>query len=92
MMRVKTVSAMNLSLALLMNWPLALLLLVPADAAAAAPAPDAPRRVVDAAKTPDTVALRRLIDQRMDVNDTDVDGTSALHWAVHRDDEVHRPA
>ena len=86
MMRVKTVSAMNLSLALLMNWPLALLLLVPADAAAAAPAPDAPRRVVDAAKTPDTVALRRLIDQRMDVNDTDVDGTSALHWAVHRDD------
>ena len=86
MMRVKTVSAMNLSRALLMNWPLALLLLVPADAAAAAPAPDAPRRVVDAAKTPDTVALRRLIDQRMDVNDTDVDGTSALHWAVHRDD------
>ena len=39
-----------------------------------------------AAKQGDIRALRAMVQRRADVNVPDVDGTTALHWAVHRDD------
>ena len=68
------------------GWSLALLLTYAGTATGEAPRTDTARRVVDVAKTADIQTLRRLIDERTDVNDPDVDGTTALHWAVHRDD------
>ena len=41
--------------------------------------------IVDAIKAGDTVRLRSLIEQRVDVNATLADGTTALHWAVDLD-------
>jgi serine/threonine-protein phosphatase 6 regulatory ankyrin repeat subunit B len=49
--------------------------------AAAAVAP-----LVDAVKSRDRAAALKLIDQRVDVNSAEPDGTTALHWAVHQDD------
>jgi ankyrin repeat protein len=43
-------------------------------------------RVADAAKRADRAAVRALIGQKADINATQADGTTALHWAVHRDD------
>ena len=43
-------------------------------------------RVVQAAKAGDTGALRSLLAGGADVNSTAPDGSTALHWAVHRDD------
>jgi ankyrin repeat protein len=43
-------------------------------------------RLVDAVKNRDAAAVRTLIQQRVDVNATESDGTSALHWAVRSDD------
>src|SRR5690242_5142485 len=48
------------------------------------PAATAP--IVDAARQGDTVTLRRLIQQRPDVNSAAPDGDTALHWAVYHDD------
>jgi ankyrin repeat protein len=42
--------------------------------------------LVAAAKSGDRAALRALVEQRADVNAADGDGTTALHWASHRDD------
>jgi ankyrin repeat protein len=42
-------------------------------------------RVADAAMKSDTAAVRALIQQKADVNVAQVDGATALHWAVHRD-------
>jgi len=42
-------------------------------------------RVADAAMKSDTAAVRALIQQKADVNAAQVDGATALHWAVHRD-------
>ena len=42
--------------------------------------------VVDAVKSGDRAAAMTLIAQRVDVNAPEVDGTTALHWAVHRGD------
>ena len=44
--------------------------------------------LLEAVKKGDLAAVRELLRQRGDVNVNvaDVDGTSALHWAVHRDD------
>jgi ankyrin repeat protein len=42
--------------------------------------------LTEAAKTGDTSAALRLIDQKADVNAAEVDGTTALHWAVHNND------
>jgi ankyrin repeat protein len=47
---------------------------------AAGPAP-----LVDAAKAGDVAAVRAAIQQKADVNATASDGSTALHWAVHRD-------
>ena len=45
-----------------------------------------PSDVADAAMRADTAAVRALIAKKADVNAAQVDGATALHWAVHRDD------
>jgi uncharacterized protein len=42
--------------------------------------------VADAAMRGDKSALRALLDKKADVNAAQVDGTTALHWAVRADD------
>jgi ankyrin repeat protein len=42
--------------------------------------------LIDAVKNGDKVALRALIQKKVDVNATDADGSTALHWASYRDD------
>lgn len=42
--------------------------------------------VADAAMKGDKAALHTLIEQKADVNAPQVDGATALHWAVYRDD------
>jgi len=42
--------------------------------------------LVDAVKNQDQATARALIEQKVDVNETQADGATALHWAVHRDD------
>ena len=42
-------------------------------------------RLVDAAKTQDTEAVRRLLKQGVPVNVSQPDGFTALHWAAQRD-------
>ena len=42
--------------------------------------------LIDAAKNADKVALRALVQKGVDVNATEGDGTTALHWASYRDD------
>jgi ankyrin repeat protein len=42
--------------------------------------------LLDAARTGDRAAVRTLIRQRVDVNVSEPDGTTALHWAAQRDD------
>jgi ankyrin repeat protein len=43
-------------------------------------------RLVEAVKTGNTAAVLALLKQNVDVNATQGDGATALHWAVHRDD------
>jgi ankyrin repeat protein len=43
-------------------------------------------RLTDAAKRGDAQAVRSLLQQKVDVNEAGVDGTTALHWAVRADD------
>jgi ankyrin repeat protein len=59
----------------------AALLICAASAGAAAGKSD----VADAVMKGDTTALRTLIDRKADVNAPQVDGATALHWAVHHD-------
>jgi uncharacterized protein len=42
-------------------------------------------RLVDAARQGNAPAVRALLQQRVDLNAAGPDGTTALHWAVHRD-------
>ena len=42
--------------------------------------------LIDAVKSGDRSAAIALIDRRADVNATEADGTTALHYAVHQDD------
>src|SRR5512132_644194 len=42
--------------------------------------------LIEAAKNGDRAALRVLIEQKVDVNAADADGTTALHWSAYRDD------
>ena len=42
--------------------------------------------LVDAARNTDRVAVRALLQRGTDVNAAEADGTTALHWASHRDD------
>src|SRR4051812_35549649 len=43
--------------------------------------------VADAAAKGDKVAVRTLVAAKADVNAPQVDGATALHWAIYRDDE-----
>jgi ankyrin repeat protein len=52
---------------------------------AASAALAAESRVADAAMKSDLAGVRALIQQKADVNAPQVDGATALHWAVHRD-------
>ena len=45
-------------------------------------------RLPDAAMQGDKDAVRSLLDQRVDVNAPQGDGTTALHWAAYKDDAV----
>ena len=42
--------------------------------------------LIDAVKHADHAALRALLAKKVDVNAAEGDGTTALHWASHRDD------
>jgi ankyrin repeat protein len=42
--------------------------------------------VADAAQNGDRAAVQKLIQQKADVNAAQVDGATALHWAVYRED------
>jgi uncharacterized protein len=63
-----------------MRWALPILLFVSITAQAAAV------RLVDAVKSRDKAAIRTLLNQRVDVNAAEADGTTALHWAARADD------
>ena len=54
-------------------------------AALAMPASAATPPLVEAARRGDASAVQKLLAQRADVNVTEVDGTTALHWAAHHD-------
>ena len=54
------------------------------SASAAAAATKSP--VADAAMNGDAAAVQKLLAQKADVNAPQVDGGTALHWAVYRDD------
>jgi len=43
-------------------------------------------RLVDAVKRQDSQAIQALLAQKVDVNITQPDGATALHWAAYRDD------
>jgi len=58
----------------------ALLLLLMATAATAQPTSTP---LIEAIKDADLAQLQALINQGVDVNESTVDGTSALHWAAH---------
>jgi uncharacterized protein len=60
----------------------AALVVLAASSAAAAGKSD----VADAAMKGDKAALRTLVQKKADVNAPQVDGATALHWAVYRDD------
>src|SRR5712672_2153792 len=45
-----------------------------------------PPALLDAARSADTAALRALLQKKVDVNVSEPDGTTALHWASYRDD------
>ncbi len=42
--------------------------------------------IVDAAKAEDASTVRTLLEQQVDVNAAEVDGTTALHWAAYQGD------
>src|SRR5262249_47360325 len=46
----------------------------------------APVRLIDAVKAADKDAIRTLLQQRVDVNAAEPDGTTALHWAGRTSD------
>jgi ankyrin repeat protein len=59
----------------------------PAQPVRAAGAPGVKSAIADAAMRGDKVAVRTLIQQKADVNAPQIDGATALHWAIYRDDE-----
>jgi uncharacterized protein len=65
-----------------MRWVLAVAIMLSAALAAAG----ADTRLIDAVKRGDRQSIRLLLDQHADTNAREVDGTSALHWAVRSDD------
>ena len=67
-------------------WCLPILLAVVGLEAVAAVEREADTRLTDAARSGDHAAVSALLEQGADANATDVDGTTALHWATYRDD------
>ena len=65
---------------LVRSGPVSLLFLIWASIAPAA----GPSLVADAVMRGDTAAVRKLIEQKTDVNAPQGDGATALHWAVFR--------
>ena len=63
-----------------------LVLVLPVDVTPAAAGRISPNRLVEAAKSGDSEALRSLLAAHADVNQRQADGATALHWAAHRDD------
>src|SRR5262245_66496743 len=49
-------------------------------------APAGDEKLAQAVKAGDKAAIQALLQQRVDVNAAEVDGTTALHWAVRSDD------
>ena len=45
-----------------------------------------PHPLIEAARNADRDAVRRLVQEKADVNAAEPDGTTALHWASYRDD------
>src|SRR4051794_7801151 len=45
-------------------------------------------RLIEAARNQDRESVRALLKQRVDVNASQGDGATALHWAAHLDDPV----
>jgi ankyrin repeat protein len=70
------------------RWPprLALLACLIAMTATTPGAAGRDASLVDAVKNADTAAVRALLQQHHNVNLAEADGTTPLHWAVHRDD------
>src|SRR5687767_3522287 len=62
------------------------LTLTAAVAEAAGPAVPRDTRLIDAVKAGNATAAAALIQKKVDVNATEADGTTALHWAVRNDD------
>ena len=56
--------------------------MAPATSAAAETDP----RLIEAVKNRNVESVRTLLKQRVDVNATQGDGATPLHWAAHRDD------
>ena len=67
------------------RWSIAGGILLSASLAMAAPPAPADIALVEAARSGDSATVRTLVAKRADVNATGVDGTTALHWAVHHD-------
>lgn len=61
-------------------------LLVIAFAVPALGAAESDHRLIDAARRADREEVARLLQQKVDVNAAEGDGTTALHWASYRDD------
>ena len=62
------------------------LTLTAAVAQAAGPAVPRDTRLIDAVKSGNATAATALLQKKVDVNATEADGTTALHWAVRNDD------
>ena len=61
-------------------WMVALVSVAGLGAASSGPA------LVEAVKNGDKASVQTLLEQQIDVNVSDPDGTTALHWAAHGDD------
>jgi ankyrin repeat protein len=61
-------------------------IVVAACSGAAAAAAETDTRLLDAVKRQDRPAVAALLKERIDVNVTQPDGTTALHWAAYHDD------
>ena len=60
--------------------------IVPSFMAASLMAAGPSARLVDAVKNTDKASARALLEQHVDVNAPETDGTTALHWAARWDD------
>ena len=63
------------------GWWIALLFVISTEAVGAVPV-----RLIDAVKAADRDAIRTILQQRVDVNAAEADGTTALHWAARAND------